>query len=128
MSKKLGVAVIIAILSFFLVGCGGTVDVGPLGCAKMPNGKRDCGIGPRVTFQMRSLPGEYRSTFDASLLSVDLSSSNVPVDSTTGYATVTAKLDNSVNVANSFQWVRVGDIVEVANPSAVNSWLTQYLD
>lgn len=111
----------------FLAACGGSVDVGLVCNHNEAQDRSDCGLGPRVFWELKSVPPTVKSNFDAGLFSVDLSQSNVPIDSTSGYATVTLDLADGSTVANSFQWIRVGDEFVAANPSAINAWLQPYL-
>src|SRR5690625_3334854 len=64
--------------------------------------------------------GLMSTTFDAADFTVDLSSSNIPVTTTSGYATVVVDLSDGSRQSNSFEWIRLGDEAVVANPSAVN--------
>lgn len=77
--------------------------------------------------QMRSEPGgraeRLFSIFDAADFSVDLSSSNIPVINTSGYATVVIDLSDGSKKSTSFEWIRLGDSLIIANPSAVNAWV-----
>lgn len=63
------------------------------------------------------------STFDAADFTVDMSSSNIDVTTTSGYATVIVDLSDGTTQSNSFQWMKLGDEAVVANPSAVNAWV-----
>ncbi len=85
-------------------------------------------MGPRVTWKMKLLPAGAKSNFDAALIGLDLSSSNVPIDSTSGYVTVSLDLIDGPTVSNSFQWINIGDELVAANPSAVNTWVSQYIE
>lgn len=117
----IGLAVIASVVS----GCGGQFTSGLI-CGPVPGDRFDCGGGGRVTFPFKSA-GTMKSAFDASLLSVDFSSSNVSLASNSGYLTVTIDLDDGSTVANSFPWVRSGSELIASNPAAVNAWVQPYL-
>lgn len=67
------------------------------------------------------------SSFDAADFNVDLSSSNVPVTTVGGYATVVLDLKDGSTQARSFEWVRLGDRALVASPATVNAWVQPLL-
>lgn len=117
--------------SMLLSGCGGRIEPGKT-CTVLPSGERDCGGGGVITFPfMNSSPGGraqgvHLSGFDASLITVDLSSSTMPISSTSGFVTLQATLDDDSVHSSSFQWVRSGDDLYLENSQQVNGWLDQF--
>ncbi|GEM_PF-3320386 len=116
-----------AIFAFtFLAGCGGSPEPDSQ-CHELPTGQRDCSAGGRIVWPFRDLPAEVRSDFDAGLFAIDLSESNVPIESTSGYATITLELEDETVLSNSFEWIKAGDEIVAVSPAAVNDWLQPHL-
>lgn len=115
----------LGVVGSLLTGCGG--QIGPaMICGPVPGNQTNCGIGGRVTWPMKS-SGAMKTAFDAGLISVDMSTSNVPIDSNSGYVTITIDLDDGSTVANSFEWIRVSSQLVLSSPAALNAWVQPYL-
>jgi hypothetical protein len=123
--KKVISLIGMAVIATALSGCGGQVVPGQI-CTPYPGDRIDCAGGGFVEWPFKSA-GAMKSAFDASLVSLDLSSSNVSLVSNSGYFTVEIELEDGSTVANSFPWVRSGSELIASNPSAVNAWVQPYL-
>lgn len=62
--------------------------------------------------------------FDLLSMTVDLSDSTVTILQTTGYGTVTVSLADGSHQTTSFDWEKIGEFVQLSNPSTLESWLS----
>lgn len=67
--------------------------------------------------------GALAGLFDASLVRVDTSASNVSLTSASGSVTVTLKRHGATIAAAAFPYYKSGAYVYFSNPSAANAWV-----
>lgn len=125
---SMGLALLTA--GLLLTSCAGWTVKGKVSCSKtLPDGDTKCTAGvsasKTIGSDIRALAHTLTGGIpDASEYSLDISGSTVPYPNT-GQATVTLRNSstNTVVAAKMFPWVRSGDTIVFANPSAVNAWI-----
>lgn len=66
------------------------------------------------------------TALNASLISLDLKESTVEVDSATGWATISIKLDDGSAASKSVEWTIIDSEILINSPASVESWLDSF--
>ncbi len=90
------------------------------GCRGGSSSPTHCTVTTTGTFKKDAVDGG----FDASLMSIDLSSSSVNLTSTSGSMVIIVKNTSGITVATSiFNWYSSGNILYPTNPSQLTNWV-----
>lgn len=81
--------------------------------------RRDCTLGAEYKKDISPI-----WPFDLLNMTIDLSDSTVTVLDTTGYGTVTVNRSDGSYHTTSFSWQKFGDLVQLSNPTTLESWLS----
>lgn len=128
MAKRTVVVTTILVSGLSLSGCVGWTINTKLSCTTNSSGQTSCtgSIGGSKKIEaIGYLINEAASNIpDASDYSLDTTGSTIPYPGT-GHVTITLKSDaaGSVVAAKTFDWVRTGNVIVLADPDAVNAWV-----